>query len=231
MAAARIAARIDCRIFAARIVVGDDDAVGIFGGDRAHQGPLAGIAVAAGAEHHHQPAFGVRPQRLQRFCQRIGLVGVIDEDRRAVALGDPLEPALCPLEQFERGEYRLRLAAGADREPGRHQRILDLEFADQRQPHRIFAAAMFERQLLRKAVDVGANQANALAGAVALAADRDDPQFARPRRIDHLLRAVMIRRDHRGAVGRDQLAEQPQFCVRDNARRRDGNPCGRATDW
>ena len=140
-------------------------------------------------------------------------MGVIDEDRRAVALGDPLEPALGAFQQFERGEYRFRLAAGADRKPRRHQRILDLEFADQRQPHLIIAAAMFERQLLRKAVDVGANQANALAGAIALAADRDDPQFACPRRIDHLLRAVMIRRDHRGAIGRHQIAEQPQFCV------------------
>src|SRR4051812_47309955 len=38
-------------IFAARIVVGDDDAVGALGGDGAHQGALALVAVAAGAEH------------------------------------------------------------------------------------------------------------------------------------------------------------------------------------
>ena len=41
-------------IFAARIVVGDDDAVGILRGNAAHDRPLAGVAVAAGAEHHHQ---------------------------------------------------------------------------------------------------------------------------------------------------------------------------------
>ena len=38
-------------------------------------------------------------------------------------------------------------------------------------------------------------------------------KLSRPRRIDHLLRAVMIGGDHRGAIGRDQIAEQPQFGV------------------
>src|SRR3954454_3553140 len=37
-------------IFAARIVVGDDDAVGTLGSDRAHDRPLACIPIAAGAE-------------------------------------------------------------------------------------------------------------------------------------------------------------------------------------
>ena len=47
--------------------------------------------------------------------------------------------------------------------PRRDQRVLDLEFADQRQPQGVFAAAMFQRELLRQAVDLGAHQANALA--------------------------------------------------------------------
>ncbi len=96
------------RIFAARIVVGDDDAVGIFGGDRAHQRTLAGIAVAAGAEHHHQLAFRIRPQRLQRLRQRIGLVRVVDKDRRAVAFADPLQPALGAFKMFAARRTRLR---------------------------------------------------------------------------------------------------------------------------
>src|ERR1700686_4440934 len=48
-----------CRIFAAGIVVGDNDMVGIFGSDRAHQRTFAGVAVAAGAKHHNEAAFGV----------------------------------------------------------------------------------------------------------------------------------------------------------------------------
>src|ERR1035438_4502058 len=38
-------------ILGARVVVGHDDLVGQFIGDAAHGGPLAGIAVAAAAEH------------------------------------------------------------------------------------------------------------------------------------------------------------------------------------
>ena len=120
-------------IFAARIVVGDDDRVRVVDGDLAHQWPLAGIAVAACAEHHHELALRIGPQRLQRLRQRVRLVGVIDEDRRAVAFADQFEPSLGAFEMLERREHLIRIAAGADDEPRRHQRILDLEFADQRQ--------------------------------------------------------------------------------------------------
>ena len=143
--------------------------IGVLAGDRAHQRTLAGVAVAARAEHDDELALRIRPQRLQRLRQRIGLVRVIDEDRRAVALADPFQPALGAFEMFEACEHRLRLAAGRDRETCRHQRILDLEAADQRQPHRDLLAAMFERELLRKAVDAGFDQANALACSVAAA--------------------------------------------------------------
>ena len=81
-------------ILAARIVVGDDDAVGELRGDLAHHRPLAGIAVAAAAEHHDEPAGDIGPQRFERLGERVGLVRVVDEDRRAVALADQIEPPL-----------------------------------------------------------------------------------------------------------------------------------------
>ena len=199
------------RIFAARIVVGDDDAVGILGRDRAHDRALARIAIAAGAEHHHQLAFGVRPQRLQRLRQRIRLVGVIDEDRRAVMFADTLQPSLGAFEMFQRREHLRRLAAGPDREPGGDQRILDLEFADQRQLDRVPAAAMFEHELLRKAFDGSGTQPNTLAFAIRVAADGDDPQVLRTRGVDHLLRAIMIGRNHGSTTGRNEIAEQPHL--------------------
>ena len=117
---------------------------------------------------------------------------IVDEDRRAVALANALQAALRAFELFERSEHRTGLAAGTDRKSGRDQRVFDLEFADQRQPDRYVAAAMFELELLGEAVDPGIDQANALPSAVTLAADRDDAQAARPRGIDHGLRAIMV---------------------------------------
>ncbi len=106
---------------------------------------------------------------------------VVDEDRRTVALADPLEPALGAFEMFERGEYLIRLAAGADREARGDNRVLDLEFADQRQADEMNSSAMLELKLLREAVDSGGDNTNALACAIAAAADRDQIAGSSPR--------------------------------------------------
>ena len=73
-------------VLAARIVVGDDDDVGELLGDRAHLRPLAGIAVAAAAEHHDELAGAMGAQRGERVLERVGRVRVIDDDRRAVGM-------------------------------------------------------------------------------------------------------------------------------------------------
>ncbi len=77
-------------IFAAGIVVGDDHPVGFGGGDGAHQGPFAAIAIAAGAEYHDEPAADVGPLSVERFGERIGLVCIIDKNLRAMACADAL---------------------------------------------------------------------------------------------------------------------------------------------
>jgi len=59
----------------------------------------------------------------------------------------------------------------------RDQRILDLEFADQRQFDHVPLAAMFEHKPLCKAFDGGLDQTDTLACAVRVAADRDDAQI------------------------------------------------------
>ena len=92
------------RILRARIVVGDDDDVGMLGRGLAHQRPLAGVAVAAGAEDDDEPARGHRPERREHARQRVGLVGVVDEDQRAVRLApDEFQP---PGRALELGERR-----------------------------------------------------------------------------------------------------------------------------
>ena len=90
---------------------------------RAHDRPLARVAVAAGAEHHHQLAAGIGAQRLERLRQRVGLVRVVDEDRRAVACCRPA-PA---------GPWRRRaFPARRTRAPARRR----WRWQDRRQPPR-----------------------------------------------------------------------------------------------
>lgn len=175
------------RLLAARIVVGDDDMIGILDRDRPHQRPLAGVAIAAGAEDDDELASGVGPQRLQRLRQRVRLVGVIDEDRRAVMFADALQPAFCTFEMFEACEHFVRRATGANGQACGDQGVLDLEFADQRKLDHMPPPAMFERELLRKTFDRCRLETNALAGPIGVAADRDDPQTALARRVDDLL--------------------------------------------
>src|SRR6202007_996332 len=128
---------------------------------------------AAGAEHDDEPAFGVGPQRLKCFRKRIGFVGIVDKDLCAVAFAHPLQPALGALQPFEACEYCLRVAASPDRKPRRDECVLDLKMADQRQPYGKLSTAMFERKLLRKAIDFGVHQADALARPTTAGAHRD----------------------------------------------------------
>ncbi len=183
-------------IFAARIVVGDDDAVGALGGDLAHDRALAGVAVAAGAEHDDQLAPRVGPHRDQDLFERIGFVRIVDEDRRPVLLAHQFQPSLRAFELFERGERLGRVGSGADGEAGGDQRVLDLEFADQRQPQFRALAAVLDCHDLAEAVDRGVDQANF----AALATDRDDAQAALAGHCHNRIGMLVIGDDHRRTV-------------------------------
>ena len=62
-------------------------------GDRAHQRPLAAVAVAAGAEHADHAAVAELARRLQDGVERVRRVRVVDDDRERLALVDRLEAA------------------------------------------------------------------------------------------------------------------------------------------
>ena len=67
-------------VFAAWVVAGHDDPVGLVLRHGAHQGALARVAVAAAAKHAPQLAttlLGHRAQGLQGLVQRVGRVGVV----------------------------------------------------------------------------------------------------------------------------------------------------------
>src|SRR5437660_3921913 len=72
---------------------------------------------------------------------------------------------------------------------------------------------MFEHKLLRNAVDTGFDEADAFALAVAISTNGHKAQATRPRRLDHLRRAIMIGRDHRRAARRYQIAEQAELRI------------------
>ena len=77
-------------VLAARIVVGDDDAIGQIAGDAAHFRAFSLVSVAAAAEHHGERARRMRAQRRQHVFQGIRGMGVIHIDRAARGLfADP----------------------------------------------------------------------------------------------------------------------------------------------
>ena len=141
------------RTLASRIVVGNNHHIRLINGDASHDRPFAGVAVTAGAKHDDEPAAGIRPQRRERLGQSVGLVRVVDEDRRAVARARQLETALGAFELRNRGEDACRLGAGGDAQSGGHGGIVHLEPADKRQPDFVFAAGMRQRHGLRETVD------------------------------------------------------------------------------
>ena len=85
-------------VLAARIIVGDDHVLCLLYSDGAHQWALALITVTASAEHDDKPALHVRTQRIERLRERVRLVRIVDEHRRAAAMSDKLEPALRALQ-------------------------------------------------------------------------------------------------------------------------------------
>ena len=160
--AARISARIAAGLLAARIVVGDDHDVGLLGRDRAHDRPLAAVAVAAAAEHADEPARGEGAQRVEHMRQRVGLVGVVD-DARAPPLTSPtrLEPARHAVQtaQARRARRRVGLASAASDEarrraarsrPGRRRAAAAL-VSSQRRVRQCVERRSFWREARRRA--------------------------------------------------------------------------------
>ena len=80
-------------LLGARIVGGDDRPVGELGGDPAHHRPLLAVPVAARAEDDDQPPVAEAAGGAQHVLERVGRVGVVDDDRERLPLVDRLEPA------------------------------------------------------------------------------------------------------------------------------------------
>ena len=81
------------RVLGAGVVVGDHQQVRGAGPDLTHDGPLPGVAVAAGADDDADAALRVRAQRRDHGLERGGLVRVVDDREERLATVDALHPA------------------------------------------------------------------------------------------------------------------------------------------
>ena len=204
------------RVFAARIVVGDDHMIGQLHRDGTHLGALDLVAVAAAAEHHDQFARGVRAQRGQNVFKRIWRVGVIDINRRAAGRhGDFFQTPGRALQMFERRHDAVHRFAQPDGHARGHQHVRCLKSTGKRQRNSVCLAGMDDGESLT----VGRGFARHQFEAAAILTDGDQAQAAFGRRGDERLGMIGIGIDHRcGPVAR-QFAEQPELGVQVMAQR------------
>ncbi len=120
-------------LLAARIIVGNDHDIG----ERAAISPMIGRLPASRSPPQPKTTTSRPPAKgrsaREHIFQRIGLMRVIDKDRRAVARADQLEPAGRARERFQRLEDARAVGARHDAEPGGDEGVCGLESAGERQ--------------------------------------------------------------------------------------------------
>src|SRR5690349_19440010 len=149
-------------ILAARVIVGNDGAVGVIHSDAAHERTLAGVAIAAGAKDNDQLAARVRTQTFERLLQGIRFMSIVDKNWSTVVRPGKLQSSLGTVEFFQRRKHPRRFGAGRNRQTSRDPGILHLEDADKRKPNLICAAAMREIDDLCEAVNRSADELDVL---------------------------------------------------------------------
>ncbi len=174
----------------------------------AHQRALAGVAVAAGAEHHVQPSSGVRPQCRQQPFEGVRRVGVVDIGRRPVRQRRrELHP---PAHAGEARQQRQRIGrAQRLRQRRREQRVVGLEPPRQVHHHLPPPVARRDVQHLSVRKRHGAQQPHRLAAL----ADKAEREPASPGDLPQRGERFHLRPgDHRRRrADRQQLAEQPEL--------------------
>ena len=112
------------RVFSARVITGNDDTIGLLACQLTHDRALAGVAIAATAEHAYQPPLARthrRAQGLQHLCQGIRGVGVVDDDQR---LTHPPHQLHAPCGRRQARQAWLQLI---ERQAARQQRTRDCQ--------------------------------------------------------------------------------------------------------
>ena len=106
------------------------------GAGPAHLRPLVAVAVAAGAEDRDHPALGQPAGGAEDVVERVGRVGVVDEDGEVLALVDRLEAARnTPRPGQARGGL-VRVDFHRDRGGEGAERVGDVEVTGHQRAHR-----------------------------------------------------------------------------------------------
>ena len=147
-APAMMAERIDRRVLAARVVVGDDHDVGQCATPlRPFAGRLPWSRSPPAPKTVISAPFDVRPERGDRGFQRVGGVGVIDVDGNSGAADHrALEPPAHRRNPLHRREGRIPLAACREHQCRRGQHVRRLIGADQREGEPVALAFMLHDQ-------------------------------------------------------------------------------------
>ena len=136
-------------VFAARVVVGDDDAVGKLAGDAAHFRALSLIPVAAAAEHDSQGARRMGAQRRQHVFQGIRGMGIIHIDRAARGLfADPFHAPGRTRQSFQGRQRRFRRNPRDPRQTQGAERVHGLEAPRKRQEQVTFKPLDHQAEML-----------------------------------------------------------------------------------
>src|SRR5205814_4065807 len=118
-----------------------------------------------------------------------------------------VKAALGALEALKRGKDGPWLALGCYRQSGSHQRIVDLERADERQAYCISCPGMNEFEALAEPVDFIFDELNTLPAP----SNREQSQAALFRGRHHGICLRVINVDHGCAAWFDEIGEQPEL--------------------
>ena len=130
----------DVAILAARIVVGDDNAIRESLRNRSHLRSLALIALAAAAEHADKLASTMRAQAGQCLFQCVWSVCVVDHDEwRTGTAAEAVHASVHRLQLLQRALYLYKRIPERAETASDGEQVVDVETPKQRRLYRAFA--------------------------------------------------------------------------------------------
>ena len=124
------------RCLGPRIVIGDKDQIGQFGGGGPHHRPFAGVTITTGTKQHGKAVAGLGAQRHQCGAQGVRRVGIVNDHTQAGRVpGNQLHAAFRAGDIGQRAKRVMQGKATGMRHNGSRHGIHRLKAAGQRNRH------------------------------------------------------------------------------------------------